>query len=436
MIKKIYKEFKRNGLLGVMRRVLNMFQISGRVTDVLLWEKGKESLKERREKVFGKGAKIAYVIPGVKISGGVAIVLQHTNRLKGLGHNVRIATFSEETEIDWFPNAVPIVSVVKSKKNAFDDVDIMIATHWSTVFWVDLCDAPRRIYFVQSDERRFNPENTAEIRSITETYKMDIEFMTEAKWIQRWLKDEFGKDAYYVPNGLDENVFFREEGMGDDILIGSNPSAEGTRHLLATASRGRRRSRVLLEGPIDCWFKGMQNAYDAVKDLDCEIWIVSSNGKPKADWCYDRFFENVPYNKMREIYSSCDVFLKMSRIEGFFGPPMEAMACGCTVVVSEVTGLDEYIVDEENALVVPFGDVDGARKAVKRLLDDRVLREKLIKNGRKTVREWNWNRSIDLLEKVVAGEYPRVFYSGEFSKEYSYQNEMRRLKQTKNYMST
>jgi glycosyltransferase involved in cell wall biosynthesis len=118
-------------------------------------------------------------------------------------------------------------------------------------------------------------------------------------------------------------------------------------------------------------------------------------------WRYDRFFENVPIDEMKSIYSSCDILLKMSRVEGFFGPPMEAMACDCAVVVGKVTGYDEYIVNGDNALVVEQGDISGAQKAVKRLMDDSTLREKLIMNGYKTAKEWNWDHSIDLLEKVI-----------------------------------
>ena len=78
---------------------------------------------------------------------------------------------------------------------------------------------------------------------------------------------------------------------------------------------------------------------------------------------------------MKNIYSSADIFLKMSKVEGFFGPPMEAMACGCAVVVSKVTGYDEYIKHNFNALVVESGDVSGAREAIKKLLIDSDLSE-------------------------------------------------------------
>jgi len=54
---------------------------------------------------------------------------------------------------------------------------------------------------------------------------------------------------------------------------------------------------------------------------------------------------------IKAIYSSCDVFLKMSSVEGSFCPPMEAMACGCAVVVGKATEYDEVIWDGYSALV-------------------------------------------------------------------------------------
>jgi len=196
------------------------------------------------------------------------------------------------------------------------------------------------------------------------------------------LEKEFSKKAYYVPNGLDTTVFYP-----DTPLVPKNPT----------------RPRVLLEGPIIVPFKGMDDAYAAVESLDCEIWIVSSAGKPKKHWRCDRFFEAVPFAEMRKIYSSCDIFLKMSRVEGFFGPPLESMACGCAVIVSKVTGWDEYIIDNGNALVVAQADIYGAQSAVSKLIRDHALRAVLVKAGYETVKNWSWERSLDAMLAVVEG---------------------------------
>lgn len=60
--------------------------------------------------------------------------------------------------------------------------------------------------------------------------------------------------------------------------------------------------------------------------------------------------------KQPEIYRSCDVIVKLSYIEGMFGPPLEMFHCGGTAIVYDVTGHDEYIVHEKNALVVKTDD--------------------------------------------------------------------------------
>ncbi|WP_051251443.1 glycosyltransferase [Paenibacillus harenae] len=319
--------------------------------------------------------KIAYVIPGCGISGGIAVICQHANRLLERGYDVVMVTEDDKTSIDWFPNQkVQIIPLTQAP----DNLDIIIATGWSTAYTVLNIPSLRKFYFVQSDESRFHESDSRDYKLTVDTYKMDFEFMTEAKWIQGWLKSTFNKDSYYVPNGLDEEIIYQTQPI---------------------VSKGNK-IRVLLEGPIDIPYKGMEDAFLAVKDLDCEIWCISSAGKPREGWRCDYFFEKVPMEKMRDIYSSCDIILKMSRVEGFFGPPLEMMACGGACVVSEVTGYDEYIVDGYNALVVKMGDIEGAKQAVNRLILDIDLRNKLIENGRVTANEWKWEPTIDTLESI------------------------------------
>ncbi|MDX8459207.1 glycosyltransferase [Mesorhizobium humile] len=325
--------------------------------------------------------KIVFVLPGVGIGGGTAVVFKHAMMLLAFGHDVTIINIGEHSDASWYPGlTVPVYKASMVDGYILRNIDALFATGWQTVDFVEQLPASRKMYFVQSDERRFVDDETTRKR-IADGYHLPFEFLTEAHWIRRFLKEEFGKSAAYVPNGLDQTIF----------------------HSKGRATSARRsRKRVLLEGPINVPFKGMADAYSAIHDLDCEIWVVSSAGQPPQDWRVDRFFEGVEFGKMGEIYSSCDVFLKMSRIEGFFGPPMEAMACGCAVVVGKVTGYDEYIVDGRNALVVDTGDVAAAKDAVRRLLMDEELRAKLIDGGRKTVREWTWERSFTAMNNVIS----------------------------------
>lgn len=331
-----------------------------------------------------KPKKIAFILPGVGISGGIAVVFKHAEMLMNAGHDAFVINVGEMGTGDWYSNnPVPIVHVSDNRTYLFNRINLLIATGWSTVEWINRISADRKLYFVQSDERRFFIEPSLQ-RKIHQTYLTSCEYFTEAFWIQRMLQNEFGHSAKYVPNGLDSKIFYP-----DNPLMPRTPG----------------KIRILLEGPIIVPFKGMADSYAAIEGLDCEVWIVSSAGKPPAHWKYDRFFESVPFGEMRKIYSACDIFLKMSRIEGFFGPPMEAMACGCSVVVGKVTGYDEYIVHEHNALVVEQGDILGAKMAVTRLISDNTLRNSLIQAGFQTVKNWSWERSAKAMLEVVDNDF-------------------------------
>jgi len=318
--------------------------------------------------------KIAYLIPGCGVSGGIAVVCQHVNRLLSRGHEVLLVSETDEQAIDWFPNQrVPIVSL----QNFPADLDVLVATAWSTAFRVAVLPAKHKFYFVQSDETRFHPKNSAWEHITRLSYSIGYNYLTEARWIRQWLSDGFGHLAELVPNGLDDSIFFSSEPI---VPKGSKP-------------------RILIEGAIGLPYKGMAEAFEAVQDIDVEVWCVSSFGKPAKTWKCHRFFEQVPMTEMRRIYSSCDILVKLSRVEGFFGPPMEMMACGGTVVVGEVTGYDEYIENEVNALVVDPLKPQQAATAIKRLIEDADLRERLVVNGKLTAERWQWETSIDTLER-------------------------------------
>lgn len=326
---------------------------------------------------------IAYLIPGTGISGGIAVILEHANRLLKAGCDVLLISQDNKDSISWWSgNQVPVIPFDTASRYLFDRLDTVVATGWTTVSMVDHFAAPRKLYFVQSDERRF--DECAEFKKLVHaTYlRHDLEYVTMAGWICRWLKQEFGHDCGYIGNGIDP-----------------------ARYAAATPLEPRgEKLRILMEGPSVIPFKGMDDAAEALQEFaDCEVWMVSAAGGPKPGWRCDRFFEAVPHDQMAAIYASCDVLLKMSRVESFSYPPLEMMARGGGVVVRAVTGLDEYAVDGQNCLIV--SDVASARAAVRRLVDDAELRRSLGDAGRATAAGMTWDRSLPALLRIVAGGF-------------------------------
>ena len=325
--------------------------------------------------------RIAFVLPGIEVCGGVAVVCHHVKRLRKMGYEVSlfVENQTETRSIDWFPDGQMIALPISAARG--EHFDYLIATMWTTAHTVHQLQAERRFYFAQSDEIRFYPDDPAAQKAARATYEYDdLELIVIARWMQDWLRREFGREAHCVPNGLDLDLFHPAQPL---------------------ESRGAR-PRVLLEGSINVPFKGMENAFRAVRDLDCEVWCVSGAGQPRPEWRCDRFFEGVPMERMKHIYSSCDILLKMSEVESFCYPPLEMMACGGAAVVGQVTGIEEYAVDGENCLIIPKGDVAAARDAVQRLIDDPSLRQRLAESGLQTARRFDWDASTARLDEILS----------------------------------
>ncbi|MHA7969598.1 glycosyltransferase family 4 protein [Rhizobium sp. CAU 1783] len=85
--------------------------------------------------------------------------------------------------------------------------------------------------------------------------------------------------------------------------------------------------------------------------------------------------------------------------EAFGLAPLEAMACGCAVVVSALDCFRDYLVPGENGLVFDHreGGVANLAECLKTLLEDGVLRERLADAARDSARHFTPERIADLM---------------------------------------
>ena len=91
---------------------------------------------------------------------------------------------------------------------------------------------------------------------------------------------------------------------------------------------------------------------------------------------------------MAELYSQTDVVLKLSRVEGMFGPPLEGFHRGATCVVTAVTGHEEYVEHGWNGLVADWDDPRGTGRLLDLLARDRRLLHFLRSNALATAKAW------------------------------------------------
>ena len=101
--------------------------------------------------------------------------------------------------------------------------------------------------------------------------------------------------------------------------------------------------------------------------------------------------ESVEPDELPGYYNLARVLAHPAWYEGFGLPPLEAMACGTPVVVSDTSSLPEVVQDA--GLIVPSGDPEEWRKALERLLDDTDLVAGLRHKGILRAAQFSWDRA-------------------------------------------
>ncbi len=103
------------------------------------------------------------------------------------------------------------------------------------------------------------------------------------------------------------------------------------------------------------------------------------------------FLGRVPVGDLPYLYNAAQLLVLPSFYEGFGLPPLEAMACGTPVVVSNVSSLPEVVGDA--GLLVDPEDAPGLAVAIWRVLTDEELRVELVGKGLKRAKCFSWEKA-------------------------------------------
>lgn len=318
------------------------------------------------------------------LTGGARIFFEYANRLADLGHNVCIT--GRVPPPDWYRINVPWIrnnEQIPKFKITFPDV--VFSMFWTLVPNSLFIDAPVKILLEQGDPTIYEPERfpKEQIQHMDRCYLSPIRIFVVSKNLRQLIKSRYGREALYIPNGIDTNLFKPLPSKDNDIPV------------------------IMLVGADEIYFKGFKEVFEAfqiLRDRGHKFRVRQVTPTGRVIYKFDReIIKRPPQEELAYLYASSDIFVSGSYFETFHLPPIEAMASGTAVITTDNGGI-EYCVNGVNSVIVPPKDPMAMAEAIEKLLLDKNLRDKIAQEGLKTAKNYSWDKIIKSVEAELYNE--------------------------------
>ncbi|MDP1808313.1 MAG: glycosyltransferase family 4 protein [Actinomycetota bacterium] len=385
--------------------------------------------------------KVNFCISGIPATGGIRAIFEYANGLRRKGHTVTITIPYRDTKPTWFDLEAALIMPSESDQAKTDDrqysqlhempeelktyaqyiqrrtnteqnllllmpdCDINIATDFPTAIPVYLSKKGKGCYFMQHYERLFADarpfDSLIEALDADYTYHLPLVKIANSSWLKNIIWEKFEAESYLCCNGVNLDHF----------------------HPLANTKDDNRLTIASFSGNGVAW-KGFKDAvaamkivFDQTRDKNI-VWKVYGGAPEVTTEDAGIPFEYVGQvykEKLTELYNEADIVFLSSWYESFPLPPLEAMACGTPVVVTEY-GTEDYAIDGETALVVTPRQPEELAKAILTLIDNPKKRDYIARNGIDCVRKFSWQNAVinmeNILGEIAAGARPPIYQNG------------------------
>ncbi|HAL85445.1 MAG TPA: glycosyltransferase family 1 protein [Deferribacteraceae bacterium] len=220
---------------------------------------------------------------------------------------------------------------------------------------------------------------------IKNTIKQASGIITGSYYTKREITEYFNlsdDSVEVIYHGYDKNMFFPGKVKTDSkpfmLFVGSVEPRKNLLNLLKAYNE----LPLYLKKDFSLKIAGYQGwgNKDVLKLIDQNKEYISYTG-------YLSNFE------IAELYRSASLFIYPSFYEGFGLPPIEAMASGCPVIVSNRTSLPEVCGDA--AVYIEPQSIDDITSKIKAVLEDESLRDRLSIAGISQADKYNWDVSAN-----------------------------------------
>lgn len=326
------------------------------------------------------------VIPALSLhrGGGCRVLIEAANRLTARGHQVTFV----------LPKVSPIGWPVHSRITRVDEItaasmpagDIILTNFWPTV--QPAVDSGRgRVARLSAG---FEPLWVPNKKEALATYQADIPVIAISHHLRDLIFDATGQESFIAQPGVDGSLF---------------------RPVKPEPKQGRKVLFIYRSEAHGYTYKGNDDFVEAmaiVRRLEPDVGalLVGTDqhilGTPPISLPIPfELKEAATDPEMATLYSTADVYVLASVFEALSLPPLEAMACGTPVVVTDCGGVRDYVRPGENCLIGLPRNAQMLADLILAALRVEPIRKRLIEGGRQTAALWTWDRFTDQLEAAL-----------------------------------
>ncbi len=115
------------------------------------------------------------------------------------------------------------------------------------------------------------------------------------------------------------------------------------------------------------------------------------------------FIDSCNHERLPVLFASADLLCAPSIMDGLPTVLLEACASGLPCIATPVGGIKNFIKNSENGILVTPNDSTGLSEAIRSLISNQTLRQKISESARQSAKEYDWS--------VVAEKFSSVFRS-------------------------
>lgn len=270
--------------------------------------------------------------------------------------------------------------ITKRLLKNWEQADITIATHSHTAYACALLSGETQAYYhMQGFEPWFVEDKWFKQISLL-SYHHPLIKIANCYWLQKKIGDLTTDDIRLVRPGLNHNVFRLKTDIAKKY---AKPQ------IIKIVSYADAR-------PLKGWkesLQAMEQLFKKYKNTDIKIeWSVFGS-ITQADVNYDINFKGfLTHEKLAELYADAHIVFIPSWFESFPLQPIEAMACGTTVLTTRI-GTEDYAHHLKTAFVIEPRSVDEIRDGLIALIEDPKLMHQIAEEGLKEASTYNWEKS-------------------------------------------